>query len=263
MTSTQSVAPNIPTRQTEKTPHRQGGSRRVSWSWIALSSLGIVAFAAVPYFTASLRALADGDTGLAPHYAEQPAAVQAALYVHIACAALALALGPLQFSARFRERFRSAHRWIGRTYLAAIAIGGIASLVMAPFNSAGLVGLFGFGALGILWLYTGWRAYRAVRARDIRSHQAWMIRNFSLTYAAVTLRAWTGVLLIVQVPFAIGETEFGELFTNAYAAVPFLCWLPNIIVAEFMIRRRGLPALHIIDPARQRGADEFNTVPAA
>ena len=156
-------------------------------------------------------------------------------------------LGPLQFWAGLRERFRLAHRWIGRVYLVSVGISGVASLAMAPFNSVGFVGFFGFASLGVLWLYTGWKAYQAVRGRDIRSHQAWMIRNFALTYAAVMLRLWTGVLLAVQVPFVSPETAFNELFANAYAAVPFLCWLPNLIVAEYVIRRRGLPAFRIVD----------------
>ncbi|MFJ4658892.1 DUF2306 domain-containing protein [Nocardia sp. NPDC088792] len=37
-------------------------------------------------------------------------------------------------------------------------------------------GFFGFGALALFWMWTGWHAYRAVRRRDIASHQAWMIR---------------------------------------------------------------------------------------
>ncbi|MEU4195507.1 hypothetical protein AB0E69_26640 [Kribbella sp. NPDC026611] len=39
------------------------------------------------------------------------------------------------------------------------------------------------------------------------------------------------------------EVDPDQLMNNAYAAVPFLCWLPNIVVAELMIRRRNLPGL--------------------
>ncbi|NUK82752.1 DUF2306 domain-containing protein, partial [Streptomyces lunaelactis] len=75
--------------------------------------------------------------------------------------------------------------------------------------------------------------------------QAWMIRNFALTYAAVTLRLWFGVLIFAQVPFAHGADPFDAILEQAYAPLPFLCWLPNIVIAELMIRRRGLPALHL------------------
>ena len=53
------------------------------------------------------------------------------------------------------------HRIMGRVYLVSVAIGGPAALVMAPFNTAGFVGFFGFGSLGVLWLVTGWKAYRS------------------------------------------------------------------------------------------------------
>ncbi|MBG0821746.1 DUF2306 domain-containing protein [Planomonospora sp. ID91781] len=76
-------------------------------------------------------------------------------------------------------------------------------------------------------------------------HQAWMIRNYALTYAAVTLRTWLGVLIMVQTPFAGMDADFDAVFANAYHAVPFLCRLPNIVVAEWLIRRRGLPSYRL------------------
>ena len=223
---------------------------RTGWTAVALSSLAIVAFAVTPYLTSSLRELSDESFGLASAYADQPAFVRAAFYVHIVGGGLALLLGPWQFWAGLRRRRPRVHRWTGRGYLTAVAVGGVAALVMAPFNSVGFVGFFGFGTLGVLWLWTGWRGYRAIRSGDVRAHQAWMIRNFACTFAAVTLRLWIGVLLGVQIPFLGSEPDIEAAFANAYAAVPFLAWLPNVVVAELMIRRRGLPALRIDDSAR-------------
>ena len=129
-------------------------------------------------------------------------------------------------------------------------VGGVASLVMAPFNTAGMVGFLGFGTLGVLWVWTGWRAYRAIRSGDVRSHQAWMIRNFSLTFGAVMLRIWTGTLVAAQA-FAAGDAfDFDAAFENAYNAVTFLAWVPNLVIAEWMVRRRGLPGLRIVDPVQ-------------
>ena len=77
--------------------------------------------------------------------------VQVALVVHIVGAAVALFVGPFQFWAASRRRFPGLHRWLGRTYLVGVGVGGIASLVMAPFNTAGMIGFLGFGTLGVLW----------------------------------------------------------------------------------------------------------------
>ncbi|MUN07969.1 DUF2306 domain-containing protein [Agromyces luteolus] len=235
------VAPAHPERDR---PHL---GTRIGWTWILLSSLGIAAFAVVPYLTSSLPALAEsGAGGLADHYAAQPAFVLVAFYVHIVAGGIALVASPFQFWRGLRDRAPRVHRWTGRVALVAIAIAGLAGLALAPFSAAGLVGTFGFGTLAVLWVVSGWRGYRAIRTGDVPSHRAWMMRTFALTYAAVTLRIWLPLLMFAQVPFA-GAAGFDAdaAFANAYAVVPFLCWLPNLLVAEWLIRRRGLPSYRI------------------
>ncbi|GAA1778936.1 hypothetical protein GCM10009748_09520 [Agromyces lapidis] len=215
-----------------------------------LSSLGIAAFIVVPYLTAPLRTLAETPSGgLAGNYAEQPWPVQLAFYAHIVAGGFALVVGPLQFWRGLRTRHPRVHRWTGRGYFVAVGIAGVAGLVIAPVNDAGLVGLFGFGSLGVLWLVTGWLGYRAIRRRDVASHRAWMMRNFALTYAAVALRIWLPLLIVAQLPFATGDFDFDAVFANAYAAVPFLCWVPNLVVAEWLIARRGLPTFWHATPS--------------
>jgi uncharacterized membrane protein len=222
--------------------HRVAGAR-IGLAWIVLSSFAIAAFAVVPYLTAPLVQLADSGVGLAGNYADQPAVVQAAFYAHIVAGGIAIITGPFQFWRGLRDRHRALHRWIGRIALTAIAIAGVGGLVIAPFSQAGFVGFFGFGSLAVLWLVTGWKAYAAIRRRDVASHRAWMMRNFALTYAAVTLRLWLGLLITVQA-FG-GSFEYDAAFANAYAAVPFLSWLPNLVIAEWLIRRMGLPSFRI------------------
>lgn len=135
-------------------------------------------------------------------------------------------------------------------------LGGTAAFVMSFFSSVGFSGFFGFGSLAVVWVLTTLTAYRAIRRRDVASHRAWMMRSFALTYAAPTLRMWLGVLIAPQVLLGVpAETALA----TAYAPVPFLCWLPNLVVAELMIRRRGLPALHLTvpgpPPARRTSPD--------
>ncbi|GAA3443380.1 DUF2306 domain-containing protein [Planomonospora venezuelensis] len=233
----------------ESTARRPHPRSRIGWTWVVLSSLLIAAYSLTSYAQGSLRTLAADDVGLAGAYADAPAAVQALFYAHVVSASLALALGGWQFSHRLRRRFPAAHRNAGRLYLGAVALGSVSSLGMLPFNSAGMVGFFGFGALAVLWAYSALRAYRAIRGGDVAHHRAWMIRNYALTYAGTTLRAWTNVLIMVQEPFAGAGADFGALFANAYNAAPFLCWLPNLVVAEWLIRRRGLPSYRLTPAA--------------
>jgi uncharacterized membrane protein len=224
--------------------HRARTERgRWSWAWVALSSVSIAGYFVGQYAQGTLDTMAGNHVGLAPVYAARMWPVQVAFYLHIVSGGLALVLGPLQFSHRLRNRHWRAHRVIGRTYMITVGVGAISAFVMSMFNSVGILGFFGFGSLAVLWGWTAWRAYRAIRQRDVRNHQVWVIRNFALTYAAVTLRLWFGVLILVQIPFVHGDNPFVQILAQAYAPLPFLCWLPNVVIAEIMIKRRGLPGL--------------------
>ncbi len=74
------------------------------------------------------------------------------LLVHVAGAATALLLGPLQFPTRLRARFRKFHHWIGRIYVVSCLVGGAAGFVLALGASTGPISKTGFGALAIAWI---------------------------------------------------------------------------------------------------------------
>ncbi len=57
-------------------------------------------------------------------------------------------------------------------------------------------------------------------------HRIWMIRSAGLTFAGVTLRLWLPAQLIFGVPFDV-----------AYQVVAWVCWVPNLIVAEYFVRK--------------------------
>jgi uncharacterized membrane protein len=214
----------------------RGGTRgRLGFAWFALTSLAIAVFAPLPYLTTSLSVLAGGGSQLAANYADRPGAIQAALYLHIAGGGLALLLSPLQFAARVRVRAPRLHRAVGRVVLAGILVGGAAGAVLSTTNVAGPVGTAGFGLLAVAWVGCALIALAAIRRRDIAAHRRWMVRAFALTYAAVTLRLWLGVMIGAQVSQGVAPDP---AFDRAYAIVPFLCWVPNLVVAELYLRRR-------------------------
>jgi hypothetical protein len=45
---------------------------------------------------------------------------------------------------------------------------------------------------------------------------------------------------MVLIPLHLGVGN-GDAFHRAYLLVPFLCWVPNLILAEYVIRRRQRP----------------------
>ena len=216
---------------------------RTAFWWIALSALAIAVFAPLPYALNSLTDLTADDQQLAANYVDRSAAVQLLFYLHIGFAGLALLLSPLQFLTRLRTRAPHVHRAVGRVVLVSIAIGGAAGLVLAPLNLAGGVGTAGFGLLAVLWLAFAGTAWAAILRRDVTAHRRWMVRAFALTYAAVTLRLWLGVLIAGQIGPAGVEEQVA--FDRAYLLVPFLSWVPNLLVAEWYLatrRRSTAPA---------------------
>lgn len=143
---------------------------------------------------------------------------------HVSGGILALLLGPWQFWGGLRNRSLSLHRWIGRLYLFAVLTGGVAGLYLAAIAFGGLPTQFGFACLAILWLVTGGMAYLRVRQGDFEAHREWMIRNYALTFAAVTLRLWLPLLISI-----------GFAFFAAYTIIAWLSWLPNLVAAELYI----------------------------
>lgn len=192
--------------------------RRIALTLVIVASIGIAVHAFL--FQMGLS----GDTEFQTRFQAMP------LFAgfHVLGSGLALLLGGFQFLARIRTRRIGVHRWMGRTYLLCVLIGGIGGAVMASTADGGLAGKVGFFLLAVVWLVSGWQAYAAIRRGDIANHQVWMTRNFALTFAAVTLRLYLGVT----------TGAMGLEFAEVYPLVAWLCWVPNLIVAEWLLIRR-------------------------
>jgi uncharacterized membrane protein len=201
--------------------------RTVGLWWLALTAVAIAVFGPLRYLTDSLPSLAAEGDPLAGNYAGRPSWAHLALYAHIAFGGLALLLSPVQLSARVRARAPRLHRGLGRVVLVCIGAGAAGGMVLAPMNLAGPIGTAGFGTLAVLWIGFALLGLRAIRRGEVAVHRRWMIRTFALTYAAVTLRLWLAVLVPV----------LGGDFRAAYLIVPFLCWVPNLVVTEMLLRK--------------------------
>jgi len=149
-----------------------------------------------------------------------------AIAAHIAGGMVALAIAPFQLLPWLRGRRIAVHRWLGRAAMLGMLIGGLGGLAMAAVSYGGIASHLGFGAMALAWLATAGLGYRAIRARQVAVHRRWMVRNVAITLAVVTLRLWLPVLLGMRVPF-----------DTAYPIVAWLCWVPNLLVAELLIQR--------------------------
>jgi hypothetical protein len=199
-----------------------GVASKIGWGVLIFFAIGIGVYPA-------MYLLVDMGQGLLaskPPEVLQSKVWNTAFYLHIIFGGVSLLLGWSQFLKKFRNRNLSFHRTLGKSYLISVAVSGLCGLYIAFFATGGLISSLGFGGLALAWLYTTSSAYRSILSRDIDTHEKWMIRSYALTFAAVTLRIWLPLSMIA-----------GLEFIPAYQVISWLCWVPNLLVAEMIIRR--------------------------
>lgn len=156
------------------------------------------------------------------------------LWVHAGFGATSLLVGPWQFLPRLRARWPQVHRWIGRIYVFAVVVGGVAGLLLASGTTAGPIARAGFGLLSIISVGLALNGLRLAMTGRYAEHREWMVRSFAVIFGAVLLR--------VYLPAA---EVMGINFMTAYRAISWLAWVPNLVVAELYLRyasfRRPIP----------------------
>ncbi|MGS2760997.1 DUF2306 domain-containing protein [Sinomicrobium sp. M5D2P9] len=149
-------------------------------------------------------------------------------YGHIAFGGLALLVGWLQFGAKWRQRNIGLHRKIGKVYVLSVLISGLCGFFIGFYATGGIIPASGFISLSVVWLTTTVLGFDAARKRQIDRHGKFMIYSYACCFAAVTLRVWLPLLEIL-----LGN------FVDAYRIVAWLAWVPNLIVAYFMVKSKS------------------------
>jgi uncharacterized membrane protein len=192
--------------------------RGISWGLVAVAAVGVSGYAVVTY---AFRPL---GIGVHPDMRTAFEAHPIAIYTHIFGSLLALLIGPFQFLEIWRGQHWDRHRILGRLYLASVAVGGVSGFLASTFAFGGIVGRLGFALLAVLWLTTGSLGLRSARRGDIAAHRRWMVRNYALTFSAVTFRLWLGGLVLCRAPFEV-----------AYPVATWACWALNLVAAEWLV----------------------------
>jgi uncharacterized membrane protein YozB (DUF420 family) len=156
------------------------------------------------------------------------------LLTHIGCGIIALVLGLFQFMPSLRKARPRLHRTMGGIYVSAAVFGGVMALPLSFMNFAPIPTairplfyplLFGLASLSIAWPITTLMALTRARQRRFDDHRAWMIRSYALTFAAVTSRIMSPILLLITGDMVLAFN------------VTFVSWPVNLIVAELLIQR--------------------------
>ena len=204
-------------------PHAEPAANRaglIAISMAALAALGFFITTAVPYLAL--------DPGVLARYASRRGWV----LVHVAAGGVALLTGPVQLWLGISRRARRVHRWLGRIYVAHVAIGSLAAFYLAAHTELG----WGFGtgitALGLAWIVTTGLAVAAVLRGAIEQHREWMIRSYVVTFAFVTFRAFWSVLQAAGI-----GTLAEQLATSSW-----FCWAVPLLVTEVVIQGRRIRA---------------------
>lgn len=154
------------------------------------------------------------------------------IFTHALFASIALLVGPFQFHRGILVRWRMIHRYLGVVYILAAIIGsGLVGLYMSWHSYGGWITHSGFGLLALGVLITTSLAYVRIREGEVAAHREWMIRSYALIFAAVTLRIWLPLLVMLH----------SGKFLPAYRWVAWVSWVPNLLIVEWYIRRSRVP----------------------
>jgi uncharacterized membrane protein len=153
------------------------GSRFKTILWVALGITALFVFV-----TSELLLVTDYPMYHA--YRLQVIADCLLLIPHTLSGVLALFIGPLQFSSRFRRRRLKIHRVLGRVYVLSVFIRSFTGIALA----AGRPGLPGTCMQAAAWMVCTVAAFVTARNRQIAVHRQWMARSYAVTFTFVSSR---------------------------------------------------------------------------
>ncbi|GAA4419998.1 hypothetical protein GCM10023187_54890 [Nibrella viscosa] len=150
------------------------------------------------------------------------------LVVHFTGAACTLFLGPLQFWAPFRNRFRNWHRIAGKFYIGGSIIAAI--MVFYLLSNYPLPGAIpSLGLLAIIWLFTTIVAFWFAVKKNFKQHKQFMIRSYVCGLAFVFIRLFSTTDKYTGV---FGFMENKEVRFTVYE---WLCWVYPLMITEFLL----------------------------
>jgi hypothetical protein len=203
----------------------------IAWgSILAVAIAFVLKYVFRYYLHYNQAAFTDPNQGAANYWA-----MRGWLLMHMTGGMVALLTGPWQFWTGFRARYIRLHRWTGRIFLCAVAIGSVGAFRMAIGTTFGWA--FGFSLIGlaVAWVSTAGTAYYAILKRRIQIHKEWMVRAYVVTFAFVTFRLLN----------EYGPTSHLQPDNDRAITIGWACWALPLLVTEVILQLR-----HMRSPAR-------------
>jgi uncharacterized membrane protein len=155
-----------------------------------------------------------------------------AFFTHVYTSIFVLMTGMIQFSNTIRKKYRKIHRTFGKIYMTIILLFAAPSgLIMGYYANGGLIAKISFCLLAILWAFFTLKAFIEIRRGNYFKHREYMIRSYSLTLSAISLRLFKYLII----------NAFHTPPMSTYIVVAWLGWVFNLMIAEFIIYRTKTP----------------------
>ena len=150
-------------------------------------------------------------------------------YIHVYSALFVLLAGFTQFNTRILRNYPRIHKSAGYLYVVTVLFFTAPSgIFMGCFANGGLISKTSFIILGILWFTFTLKSVLSILKREIITHKNFMIRSFALATSAFTLRFWKVILIYL---FHLSPMD-------AYQIIAWLGWIPNLLIAEWLIKKK-------------------------
>ena len=154
-----------------------------------------------------------------------------AFYTHVFSSVLCLCAGFTQFSHYVLKHHKKLHRFIGKMYAYNVMLINFpAGMIMAFYANGHLPSKIAFIILDSLWFLFTYKAVLAIKTKDIKAHQRFMIRSYALTCSAITLRMWKLIL----------SGTFNIDLQVLYMIDAWMGFVPNLLFAEWLISKMNL-----------------------
>src|SRR3984957_1290581 len=150
-------------------------SKTVIWISLGLTALFVFITSEVLLIT---------DYPMYHAYRLQVIADRRLLIPHTLSGMMALLIGPVQFSSRFRQRHLKIHRVLGRIYVISVFVGAATGVALA----SGRPGFPGTSMQAAAWIVCTTAALITARNRHIVQHRQWMAQSYAVTFTFVSSR---------------------------------------------------------------------------
>jgi uncharacterized membrane protein len=166
------------------------------------------------------------------------------LLPHGVAGALALLLGPLQFSNRLRRRFLHWHRFIGRIYVCGVGVaaplGAWIEYIKYTHSIAPLrllIASIGFGTLWVLLTSTG---FFMAKRRNFQEHRKWMTRSYAVALVFLGVRCVEQVPLLAKIMAWLSALLEAHSISDLWMFIALSLVAADLVLrSEQMLRRRS------------------------